>query len=327
MTKILIFLTLPEQVRAAYHARLTEDFPELDIVLARTFEEACAEIADADILYTFGAMVRDELYGHARKLKWVQALGTGLDNIADAPLLPRQVMITSTRGIHGKPMSEAAIMFMLALARDFPRALKAQAAHRWERWPARLLAGKRVGILGVGLIAEELAPRCKAFDMTVVGISRTARPLPGFDEFRSRDSLEHAVGDLDYLILLVPLEVTVQTFVRRHDLPRLAAAGALGALLARQGEATLDDLEFDRLFGRRHDGLPEDLVNFMHDPLAVAAGCRWPGVTVEEIPIRLEWAGEEYLRTVEDAAGRAFRVVTAVDAHALLAHWLEVVAP
>ena len=55
-------------------------------------------------------------------------------------------------------------------------------------------------------------------------------------------------------------------------------------------------------------GLPEDLVNFMHDPLAVAAGCRWPGVTVEEIPIRLEWAGDEYLRTIEDAAGRAFRV-------------------
>ena len=68
-------------------------------------------------------------------------------------------------------------------------------------------------------------------------------------------------------------------------------------------------------------------MNFMHDPLAVAAGCGWPGVTVEEIPIRLEWAGEEYLRTVEDAAGRAFRVVTAVDAHALLAHWLGVVAP
>ena len=128
-------------------------------------------------------------------------------------------------------------------------------------------------------------------------------------------------------VLLVPLEVTVQTFVRRRDLPRLAAAGALGALLARQGEVTLDDLEFDRLFGRRHDGLPEDLVNFMHDPLAVAAGCGWPYVTVEEIPIRLEWAGDEYLRTIEDAAGRAFRVVTAVDAHAFLAHWLEVVAP
>ena len=266
MTKILIFLTLPEQVRAAYHARLTEDFPELDIVLARTFEEACAEIADADILYTFGAMVRDELYGHARKLKWVQALGTGLDNIADAPLLPRQVMITSTRGIHGKPMSEAAIMFMLALARDFPRALKAQAAHRWERWPARLLARKRVGILGVGLIAEELAPRCKAFDMTVVGISRTARPLPGFDEFRSRDSLEHAVGDLDYLILLVPLEAATRHIVNARVLAAMKP-GACLINIARGGvvdeEALIAALESGQIAGAAID-------TFIEEPLPAA---------------------------------------------------------
>ena len=128
-------------------------------------------------------------------------------------------------------------------------------------------------------------------------------------------------------VMLVPLEVSVQTYVRRHDLARLASAGDLGVLLARQGEATLVDLEFDRLFGRRHEGLPDDLVNFMHDPLAVAVGCGWPGVTIEEIPIRLEWAGEDYLRTIEDRSGRAFRVVTAVDAPALLDHWLDTVAP
>lgn len=126
--------------------------------------------------------------------------------------------------------------------------------------------------------------------------------------------------------LLVPLEVSVRTFLRRRDLPRLAAEGPLGVLLARQGDATLADLEFDRLFGRRHEGLPDDLVNFMHDPLAVAAGLGWAGVHVEEVPIRLERTGD-YLRTMEDPSGRPFRVVTGADGEGLLAHWLDVVAP
>ncbi|MDH3194690.1 MAG: D-2-hydroxyacid dehydrogenase [Hyphomicrobiales bacterium] len=216
MTKVLIFLLLPEEVRREYQSRLKTGFPDLNIELARTYEEACAQIVDADILYTFGAMVRDDLYGHAKALKWVQALGTGLDNIIDAPSLSAKAIISSTRGIHGKPMSEAAFLFMLALSRDFPRALKAQRSHEWDRWPARLLHGKTVGILGVGLIAQDLAPRCKAFGMTVVGISRTPREMPGFDRFRHRDQLAEAVGDLDFLILLVPYENATRNIVDAH---------------------------------------------------------------------------------------------------------------
>jgi len=61
-----------------------------------------------------------------------------------------------------------------------------------------------VGILGVGLIAEELAPKCKAFNMTVVGISSTPRQVPGIDRFYHRNELKHAVLELDYLVVLVP---------------------------------------------------------------------------------------------------------------------------
>ena len=75
------------------------------------------------------------------------------------------------------PMSEATLAYMLSLVRDMPTVALSQARNHWERWPAALLAGKTVGILGVGLISEHLAPMCKAFDMTVVGISRG--PAPG----------------------------------------------------------------------------------------------------------------------------------------------------
>jgi phosphoglycerate dehydrogenase-like enzyme len=93
---------------------------------------------------------------------------------------------------------------MLALARDIPKAVRAQDRHEWLRWPAKLLSGKTVGILGVGAIAQKLAPKCKALGMTVIGISSAARAVSGFDRMHGRDELMRVVPELDYLVLLTP---------------------------------------------------------------------------------------------------------------------------
>lgn len=110
-------------------------------------------------------------------------------------------------------MSEAAIMAMLALSRDFPRTVRSQQRHLWERWPARLLDGKRLGILGIGVIAEALAPRCKALGMTVVGITSVQRTVPSFDRVYARDELLAAVRDLDYLLVLTPFSPATRHLV------------------------------------------------------------------------------------------------------------------
>ena len=56
----------------------------------------------------------------------------------------------------------------------------------------RLITGKTIGIFGVGSIAKTVAPRCKAFDMTVIGISSGPREVPGFDRMVHRDDLLEA---------------------------------------------------------------------------------------------------------------------------------------
>jgi phosphoglycerate dehydrogenase-like enzyme len=136
----------------------------------------------------------------------VHAFGTGVDGIADQETLHRDVLITSTKGIHGPPVAEAALASMLALSRDLPRSVRGQDRRVWDKWRMRLLDRKIVGILGVGAIAQALAPRCQAMGMTVVGISRTPRQAAGFDRIVPRSDLERVVGDLDYLVLLLPLE-------------------------------------------------------------------------------------------------------------------------
>jgi phosphoglycerate dehydrogenase-like enzyme len=107
-------------------------------------------------------------------------------------------------GLHGDSVPEAAVMLMLALARDLPRAMRQRNARKWERYPSQLLKGKTVGIFGVGAIARSLAPKCKSFGMTVIGITSSPRGMSGFDRMVRREDLEEAVRDLDFLVLLTP---------------------------------------------------------------------------------------------------------------------------
>src|SRR4030088_1566413 len=204
MSRLLILLTLPSQVRDQYRIRLAARFPELGIDMVDHHSKTGPFMGSADALLTFGPMMKDEVLHGADKLRWVQALGTGVDNLIDLPSMRPDVTITNIRGIHGAPVSEAAITMMLGLARDVAGSIRNQDRQVWSRFPVQLLDGKTVGIFGVGLIAEALAPKCKALGMTVVGFTSAKRDLPGFDRMHDRGALIATAATLDYLVLLTP---------------------------------------------------------------------------------------------------------------------------
>ena len=213
MSNILILTEVQEAMRARYKAMLLERFPQLTINVVGHHNDVGPYIADTDILLCFSPPMADHVVRDAPRLKWIQALGTGVDNIIDLPSLGKEVLVTNVRGIHGAPVSEATIAYMLSLARDLPRASVAHDKGQWERWPAALLAGKTVGILGVGLIAEYLAPICKALHMTVVGISGSPREAKGFDRMAHRDDFVKVVPELDFLVALAPLTAETRGIV------------------------------------------------------------------------------------------------------------------
>jgi phosphoglycerate dehydrogenase-like enzyme len=213
MVNILILLTLPEPIRSQYRDRLRKRFPEVAIDLVDHHSKVGPYIATTDALVTFAPMLSAQVLASATRLKWVQALGTGVDNLIDQPALREDVIVTNMRGIHGAPVAEAALAGMLALARGLPRALRAQNERQWQRFPAQLLHDKTVGIFGVGQIAEALAPKCKALGMRIVGVTSAPRQVPGFDLIHHREKLAEVVGDFDFLVLLTPLSAATRNSV------------------------------------------------------------------------------------------------------------------
>jgi D-2-hydroxyacid dehydrogenase (NADP+) len=204
ISSVLVYTRGDADAAAQYANRLANRFPKLSIITATTAEQAAAVLPNADALLAFGSHMPRGILEGATRLKWIHALGTGVDGIVDQPFLRDDVIVTSTRGIHGAPMSELAILLMLSLARDFPRTVRAQDRASWERWRMQLLAGKTVGIAGTGLIAAALAPRCKAMAMRVIGISRSPREMPGFDDMVALADLAAKAHELDFLVLLIP---------------------------------------------------------------------------------------------------------------------------
>ncbi|MBW2030450.1 MAG: D-2-hydroxyacid dehydrogenase [Deltaproteobacteria bacterium] len=185
-----------------YKEILTAKFPSLTVYAAATEEEAVPFIEEADILTTI--RISDDLMKKARSLKWIQAMTTGTDYITKLPSLRKEVLLTSTRGIHGPQMSEMAVLLMIALSRDFPKIIQNQSQKKWERWPAKLLWKKKVAIMGVGIIGEAIAQKCKVFDMKVIGLGHVAREVPNVDHFYTLDKLHDVMAEVDYFICVAP---------------------------------------------------------------------------------------------------------------------------
>jgi len=185
-----------------YQKALQPKFPEVIIHTAED-EPSLGGFADEmEIILTF--RVSDGLLRKALRLRWIQSLGTGVDYIVNQPSLRKDILVTSTRGIHGPQMSEMAFLHMLSLARKFSEQVLNQTRAVWKAWPAGLLWKKKVGILGVGVIGEEIAKKAKAFGMTVYGIDIVKRPMDAVDSFFGPEEILKVASEVDFFILVAP---------------------------------------------------------------------------------------------------------------------------
>ena len=242
MTRILLLLTLPSPVSQQYLERVRALNSDNQVNLVDHHSKVDPYIEEADVLITFGPMMAEHVLEKAKNLQWIQALGTGVDGITNRPSLGPGVTVTNLHGIHGPPVSEAALSMMFALSRGLWTVYENQRQQRWEKKiPPTLLYGKTVVIYGTGVIAAELAPKCKALGMKVIGISTTVREIDGFDEVHSREDALGAITKADYLVLLTPYTPQTHGIINRETFKAMKPTSYL-INLARGGVVNEADL-------------------------------------------------------------------------------------
>jgi phosphoglycerate dehydrogenase-like enzyme len=118
----------------------------------------------------------EELFSHAAHLKMISILGTGTDNIDLEAARRRGITVTNTPGMGAPSVAELTMGLMLAVVRSIPISDARLRAGTWQHVEGPELAGKTLGLLGLGAIGSRVAELGRAFGMRVIAWSFNRDP-------------------------------------------------------------------------------------------------------------------------------------------------------
>jgi D-3-phosphoglycerate dehydrogenase len=156
--------------------------PGLDLLRKAAFEldqrdglkgadlQQALQTADAVILRS-GTKITAELLEQPGKLRAIVRAGVGVDNVDVAAATRKGIVVMNTPGGNTVSTAEQTMALLLAVARHTPNADATVKAGKWERskFMGTQLAGKTLGIIGLGRVGREVARRALGFDMKVIG--------------------------------------------------------------------------------------------------------------------------------------------------------------
>ncbi|MEP7357191.1 MAG: D-2-hydroxyacid dehydrogenase [Anaerolineales bacterium] len=243
--RVLMVTPAPVDEAALAPVRAAAPGAQLEMRVAKSVTELDETWPGFQVLYTAHDLPRPE---QMPDLDWVQAHFAGMDHLlaAGSPLL-RQVKLTTASGIHATPMSEYALMMMLAFAHRLPQMAADQTrAHwsetRWSDYVPTELRGQNLGILGYGSVGREMARLATALGMRVLALKREESPkadsgwqIAGLGDpegvlparYFTPDELPLLLADSDYVLLTLPLTEATRHIINRQSLAHMKRSAVL----------------------------------------------------------------------------------------------------
>jgi D-2-hydroxyacid dehydrogenase (NADP+) len=218
-------------------------WPEMRVVHLPDYHRLPPELPDTDIFV--GYSLRPKQLKEAKKLKWIHSTAAGVAQLMYPELRDSGIMVTNPSGIFSVPMAEHTLGLLLALARNFPDSVRGQDRGAWvqqELWdkPQHLteLNGKVLLIVGFGSIGREVAPRARAFDMRIWGVTRSGegdRTLA--EKIVAAKDLTSVLPEADYVAIAAPETPETQHLFGEAEIARMKP----GARLINVGRGSLLD--------------------------------------------------------------------------------------
>ncbi len=255
MTSKLIFLTNP--IHPSVHAEM-ETFARVSVATSIRDEDLIAGAREASIVVV-RTPIPAALYDQAPNLLGVIRHGAGVDMIPIEDATARGIAVANAPGTNAVTVAEFAVGQMLSLAHRSAAANQRMRATGWAS--ARILAdqglelaGKKVGLVGLGAIGQAVAKMCHfGFGMSVCGYRPSGRASLDFIEVTS---LEQVLMQADFVVLACPLNDSTKGLISRVLLGKMKASAYLinvarGAVVDQQ--ALVEALSEKRLAGAALD--------------------------------------------------------------------------
>jgi phosphoglycerate dehydrogenase-like enzyme len=291
--------------------------PEVELVEFTQSDPPAGLKADAFYggYFAWDAIIR---WIDAASVRWVQLVGTGVDNVP-AEVFADGRIVTCSRGASAVPISEWVMAAILAWAKRFPETFLHEPPKYWNFPDPTLdrVEGTTVGLVGLGGIGSAIATRAHAFGMHVRAMRRTDAPSPvaGVEMVRSLDAL---LPDADHVVLAAPSTARTRHLIDADAFAKMKkgvhlvniARGALvdqDALRAALDDGTVAQATLDTV---DPEPLPAGHWLYTHPKVRLAAHISWytPQLQQSSLEILVDnigrfERGEPLLHVVDAAEG------------------------
>jgi phosphoglycerate dehydrogenase-like enzyme len=223
--KVVINTEVPDSVLT----RARDIDSGIELIGEAELRERPAWLEEADVLYT--ARIAPERIAAARKLRWIQTLGAGVEWLLTPELQKRdQLLVTNASGIHAQPIAEHVFGFILMFSRQLHNAVRKQAAAEWDdglRANLCNLSGATLGIVGLGAIGRRIAELGNAFGMRVIALQRTPGAAPGIERLFGPAQLVPFLKEAEYVVNALPLTAETRGFFGARELAAMRSDAVL----------------------------------------------------------------------------------------------------
>jgi phosphoglycerate dehydrogenase-like enzyme len=162
----------------------------------------------------------------AEGLKLIARWGVGYDSVDVAAATRRGIVVTYTPGLLDEAVAEYTFALLLALARRVVEGHSAMQQNQWKVSWGNDIAGKTLGIIGLGRIGLAVARRAAAFDLRVLACG--PRPKPEADRLGVRMvSLDELLGASDFVSLHAALTPETRGLIGHPQLGRMKKSAYL----------------------------------------------------------------------------------------------------
>jgi D-3-phosphoglycerate dehydrogenase len=176
------------------------------------------------VIVRSGTTLTADLLEDPGRLRAVVRAGVGVDNIDVAAATRKGILVMNTPGGNTVSTAEHTLSLLTALARHVPAADASLHAGKWERtkFVGAQLAGKTLGVVGLGRIGREVARRAAALDMKVVGFDPFLAPAGAAQlGFETVAGLGELLPRVDFLTVHTPLTDETRDLIGAAELAKL----------------------------------------------------------------------------------------------------------
>lgn len=151
-------------------------------------------------------------------LKVIGKYGVGLDKLDLKAMDRHGVKLGWTGGTNCRSVAELALMFMIGLLRQLPRANAEVNGGSWKQQSGRDLTGKRVGVIGCGFVGKDVVRLLQPFKCEIL-----SHDLLDFSEFYrnhgvKKSGLDELLSSCDVVSLHIPLDESTRNIISRERL-------------------------------------------------------------------------------------------------------------